>query len=70
MSTEIKKTARYGKFIIEQAENDSISVKYHNTKEGLREISQQVGFEFDNDWNTRYFGDRLIKFLNNLDSTK
>lgn len=35
-----------------------------NAKEALRQVAGEVGFEFDNGWNTREFGNKLIDFIN------
>ena len=36
---------------------------YDNVKGALREIAEQEGFEYDNDWTTRQFGSKLMSFL-------
>lgn len=36
----------------------------------LREISDEAGFAYDEEWNTRQFGNKLIDFLGQLDCTK
>lgn len=36
-----------------------------NTKEALRQLSQQIGFEFDPNWNTQTFGRKVYDFLQN-----
>lgn len=64
MTQKAKGSAIYNEFVIERAENDSITVKYRNTKDALRNISKEVGFEYQDDWNTRTFGNALINFLN------
>ena len=38
-------------------------IRYENTKEGLREIAKEAGFEVDPKWNTRQFGAKLMDFL-------
>lgn len=63
-------TAIYNKYIITKAQNGSISVKRNgeiasNTKKALREISKQIGFAYDDKWNTRHFGQKLIEHINN-----
>lgn len=37
---------------------------YSNTKGALREVSSEAGFDYDEGWNTRSFGAKLIDFLN------
>lgn len=68
--SEIKKSAKHGNFVIQQAENDSISIICDNTKQALRDIANEIGMEFDSDWNTQYFGHRLINFINGVDTTR
>lgn len=40
---------------------DGVFVK--NVKDSLREISEEVGFEYEKNWNTRQFGKKLVNFL-------
>lgn len=40
---------------------DGVFVK--NVKDSLREISEEVGFEYEENWNTRQFGKKLVNFL-------
>ncbi len=68
--SEIKKSAKHGNFIIQQAENDSVSIICDNTRQALRDIANEIGMEFDPEWNTRYFGHRLINFINGVDTTR
>ena len=68
--SEIKKSAKHGNFIIQQAENDSVSIVCDNTRQALRDIANEIGMEFDPEWNTRYFGHRLINFINGVDTTR
>lgn len=35
-----------------------------NAKEALRQVAVEAGFDFDNGWNTREFGNKLIDFIN------
>lgn len=67
-----KKSAVSGEYII--TIDDSGSVKtfrvYDNVKGALREIADKVGFEFDNSWTTRQFGNKLVDFLNNSQPTE
>ena len=54
--------AEYGEYVIFKTEAGSIQVykDYDNVKGALREIAEQVGFEYDEKWNTRQFGSKLI----------
>ena len=40
---------------------DGVFVK--NVKDSLREIIEEVGFEYEENWNTRQFGKKLVNFL-------
>ncbi|KAE9538409.1 hypothetical protein HT665_07410 [Ursidibacter maritimus] len=66
----VKKSAKYGNFVIEQAENNSISITCDNTKEGLRQISGEIGMVYESDWNTQYLGNKVINFINEGDTTR
>lgn len=61
-----KKSAISGEYIITVEDSGSITVHrvYDNTKGALREIAEKVGFEYDENWNTRTFGSTLVDFLN------
>lgn len=59
----------------ETAETEEYTVSIHgadartyrvcdNAKEALRQVAGEVGFDFDNGWNTREFGNKLIDFIN------
>jgi len=58
--------ASCGEYFIREKADGSIFVSkwYDNVKGALREISESIGFEFDNDWTTRQFGSKLIDKLN------
>ena len=60
-----KKTVTTGEYILNKLDNGSITVYrvYDNVKGALREIAEQEGFEYDNDWTTRQFGSKLMSFL-------
>ncbi|WGE89053.1 hypothetical protein [Actinobacillus arthritidis] len=60
----VKKSAKHGNFVIEQAEDNSIAITCDNTKAGLRQIAEKIGMAYDNGWTTQQFGSRLINFLN------
>lgn len=59
--------AHVDNYVVVKKDNGHIDTyrTYGNTKETLREISSAAGFNFDPTWNTRYFGNKLIDFLNN-----
>lgn len=58
-----KKSAIYGEYLISKDDNGSISVlrKYDNVIASLRAIADEVGFSYDKKWNTRQFGNNLVK---------
>ncbi|MBO2524104.1 MAG: hypothetical protein CW341_00130 [Bacteroidetes bacterium] len=60
------KSAISGEYIIQKEESGSIVVYriYDNSKGALREIAQKIGFEYDEKWNVRQFGAKLIDFIN------
>lgn len=61
-----KKSATFEDYLISVEENGSISVyrEYQNVKGALREVSEKIGFEYDSNWNTRQFGNKLVDELN------
>ena len=66
-----KKSVIAGEYILSVLNNGSIevcrssdNVKIDNVKEALRQIAKQEGFEYDPNWNTRQFGNKLLNFLN------
>lgn len=68
--SEIKKSARHGNFVIQQAENGSISIICDNTRQALRDIANEIGMEFAPGWGTQYFGHRVINFINGVDTRR
>lgn len=72
MTKEIKKSAIYKNFLIEQFEDKTIDVSCRSEKTLaiLRDISNEIGFEYSGDWNSQFFGHRLIDFLNEMESKK
>lgn len=38
--------------------------RFKNTLAALREVAEKNKFQFDESWNTRYFGSKLIDFIN------
>lgn len=66
---DIKKTATYGEYVINVANDNSIEVLKNgvvceNSKGTMRDIAALVGFSVDSDWNTRQLGAKLVDFLN------
>ena len=59
-------SAEIGEYYINVKEDGGIKTfkLYDNTKGALREIAEQIGFEYDPDWTTRQFGNKLIDSLN------
>ncbi|OOF36387.1 hypothetical protein [Rodentibacter heidelbergensis] len=68
--SDIKKSAKHGNFVIQQGENNSISIICDNTRQALRDIAKEIGMEYEQEWNTQYFGHRLINFINGVDTTR
>lgn len=60
------KNAQVGEYMISCNEDGSIKVfkDYDNVKGALREISEQIGFEYDSTWTTRQWGNKLIDMIN------
>lgn len=58
-----KKSAISGEYIITVEDSGSIRVCkiYDNVIGSLRECAEAQGYEYDTAWNTRHFGDKLIK---------
>lgn len=61
----IKKSAVYQEYLITQDVSGSIKVlrKFDNVKASLRAIADAIGFDYDDNWNTRQFGSKLIDDL-------
>ena len=72
MSKQIRSCAIYKDLIIESAEDYTVTIRCRDrkTRSMLREISEDLGFEYSDDWNTRYFGHRLINFINGVDTRR
>lgn len=64
---EFKKEAQIGEYTVAEKEDGGIIVLYSpgNVKETLRNLAQEVGFDYDEGWNTRQLGKKLIDFVNN-----
>lgn len=60
-----KKSAVYGEYMISQDQSGTIRVlrEFDNVIVILRAIADEVGFEYDEKWNTRQFGSKLIDAL-------
>ena len=64
----IKKSAKFEDYIINIIEDSSVEVlkngeKSSNTVSELRTISNKISFPYDEGWNTRQFGKKLVEFL-------
>ncbi|MDO4251392.1 MAG: hypothetical protein Q4C68_07760 [Moraxella sp.] len=59
----IAQIGEYGIQVLETGSIESFKI-YDNTKGALREISHAIGFDYDENWNTRQFGSKLIDALN------
>lgn len=58
-----------GNYVIVRTKNGTIKVTHNgvvvsNIKEALRQISNNINFSYDCDWNTRQFGKKLIESIN------
>lgn len=60
--------AEIGEYTVVKRDSGTIETyrTYANTKGGLREIAENVGFEVDPNANTRTFGSKLVDFINGL----
>ena len=58
-----KKSAISGEYIITVEDNGSVRVCkiFDNVKGSLRECAEIKGFEYDPDWTTRQFGNKIVK---------
>ena len=57
------KSAISGEYIIHREESGSIVVYrvYDNTKGALREVAEEKNFQYDPNWTTRQFGNKVCK---------
>lgn len=57
------KSAISGEYIIQKEDSGSIVVYriYDNTKGALREIAEEKNFQYDTNWTTRQFGNKICK---------
>ena len=55
MSKKIRSCAIYKDLIIESAEDYTVTIRCRDrkTRNMLREISEDLGFEYSDEWNTR-----------------
>lgn len=58
----IAQVGEYGVQVLSSGSIESFKM-YANTKGALREIAEQIGFDYDDSWNTRQFGLKLIDAL-------
>jgi len=60
------KMAVVGCYTVRILESGSVDVfrTYENTKGALREISEEAGFDFDQNWTTHQLGSKLVDFIN------
>ena len=69
MTKQVKKSATITihdiKYYIEQFENGAIKIRPVSNRDALRKFSNVLGFTYEDDWGTRYFGHRIINFINN-----
>lgn len=57
------KSAISGEYIIQKEDSGSIVVYriYDNTKGALREVAEEKNFQYDPNWTTRQFGNKVCK---------
>ena len=65
----MKKQTTYGDYVITINDDNSVAVtcngeECNNAKKALREVSEKAGFAYDEGWNTRQHGAKLVDFLN------
>lgn len=64
-----KDTTTNAKITLIQNDDNSINLEVDNAKGLMRLISQQTGFQYDDEWNTQTLGSKLIDFINNPSDT-
>lgn len=59
------KMANIGDYVVRVKEDGGIETyrTYDNIKGALREVAEKIGFEYDANWTTRQFGNKLIDAL-------
>ena len=62
-----EKNGVIGEYSIEREANQRINVirTFGNTKEGIRQCADSINFVYEKDWNTQYFGNVLINYIEN-----
>lgn len=62
-----EKNGVIGEYSIEREANQRINVirTFGNTKEGLRQCADSINFAYEKDWNTQYFGNVLVNYIEN-----
>lgn len=62
-----EKNGVIGEYSIEREANQRINVirTFGNTKEGLRQCADSINFVYEKDWNTQYFGNVLVDYIEN-----
>ena len=65
-------TAQYGDYVITIEESGAVKVslngsEYKNTKAALRDIAEEINFQFDTNWNTQHFGKKLAEHISTHD---
>lgn len=68
------KKATYEDYVVTIEDNNSVNVTKDgklcgNTKDALREIAENIGLQYDSDWNTRQCGAKVYKAITELSST-
>ena len=60
-----KDAVTIGEYFISINLNGSIELfkKYDNVKDSLRQVAKEISFEYDNNWNTRQFGSKIVDFI-------
>ena len=62
-----EKDGAIGEYLIEREANQRINVlrTFGNTIEGLRQCADSINFAYEKDWNTQYFGNVLVNYVEN-----
>lgn len=69
MLKEIKNFGKTQRFVLTIYDDYSVAVFQilDNTKEGLRNLSEAHNFSYETQWNTRFFGKRVIEHFKGTD---
>lgn len=69
MTKQVKKSATITihdiRYYIEQLESGTIEIRPVSNRDALRKFSNVLGFAYEDRWDTRTFGHKLIDFINN-----